>query len=586
MPNWFGIQFGGKVPFDRSASPRRCHAGAFLVPVTGRSARRNRLPAIVWALVAACVLAGLPPAYALTLTRGPYLQMGTATTQVLRWRTDVASDSQVRLGTSPANLVPVADDAAAATEHAVTVTGLAPNTVYYYSVGTKASPLAGGDVGHFFVTPPPPGTADAVRVWVLGDAGTAGPTGFNADQAAVRDAYTAWNKEYTDLVLMLGDNAYYSGTDAEYQNAVFDMYGNTLRQTNVWSTVSNHDTNQSTDPNMATTAYFSVFTIPTAGEAGGVASGTREYYSFDYANIHFVSLDSMASDRSVNGPMLTWLGKDLAANTKPWLIAFWHHAPYTKGSHDSDAEIELIEMRANALPILEAYGVDLVLAGHSHSYERSKLVGGHYGLSSTLSGAMIKDGGSGRAAETGAYAKAPGTRSAVYAVVGSSGKVSGGPLNHPVMFTSLNQLGSLVLDVDGDRLDARFLQGDGVVADSFTIVKTPAKNHPASTMRGPASMHAAANVPAAPSALLARAMSRTQVDLAWKNNAGNETGFAIERSTDRRRFVQVATVAAGVTRYSSTGLAADKTYFYRVRAINASGSSAYSNIANAGATHR
>ena len=65
---------------------------------------RNRLGVVAWALVAACTLAGLPSAYALTVTRGPYLQMGTATTQVLRWRTDVATDSQVRLGTSPANL--------------------------------------------------------------------------------------------------------------------------------------------------------------------------------------------------------------------------------------------------------------------------------------------------------------------------------------------------------------------------------------------------------------------------------------------------------------------------------------------------
>jgi hypothetical protein len=574
------------VLFDRSASPRRAYAGAFLVPKTGRSATRNRIGVVAWALVAACALAGLPSAYALTVTRGPYLQMGTATTQVLRWRTDVASDSQVRLGTSPANLAPVADDPVATTEHSVKVTGLAAGTVYYYSVGTKAGALAGGDVGHFFVTPPPPGTADAVRVWVLGDAGTAGPTGFNADQAAVRDAYTAWNKQYTDLLLMLGDNAYNSGTDAEYQNAVFNMYGGILRQTNVWSTVSNHDTNQSTDPNMATTAYFSVFTIPTAGEAGGVASGTRKYYSFDFANIHFVSLDSMASDRSVNGPMLTWLARDLAANRKPWLVAFWHHAPYTKGSHDSDAEIELIEMRANALPILEAYGVDLVLAGHSHSYERSKLIGGHYGPSSTLASAMIKDAGSGRTGDTGAYDKGPGTKSAVYAVVGSSGKVSGGPLDHPAMFTSLNELGSLVLDVDGDRLDAKFLRDDGVVADSFTIVKTPARNHPASTMRGPAAVHAAANVPAAPSALLVRTVSKTQVDLRWKNNSGNETAFAIERSTDGRRFAQIATVAAGTTAYSSTGLAAGKAYFYRVRAINGSGNSAYSNIACAGAPRR
>ena len=70
-------------------------------------------------------------------------------------------------------------------------------------------------------------------------------------------------------------------------------------------------------------------------------------------------------------PMAIWLRSDLAVTTNRWLVAFWHHPPYTKGSHDSDAEAELIEMRQNIVPILEAGGVDLVLSGHSHSYERS-----------------------------------------------------------------------------------------------------------------------------------------------------------------------------------------------------------------------
>ena len=75
---------------------------------------------------------------------------------------------------------------------------------------------------------------------------------------------------------------------------------------------------------------------------------------------------------------------------KDWTIVFWHHPPYTKGSHNSDSEIELIDMRLNFVPILEAYGVDLVLCGHSHSYERSKFIDGHYGNSRTFSdGTMV-----------------------------------------------------------------------------------------------------------------------------------------------------------------------------------------------------
>src|SRR6185503_453330 len=129
-----------------------------------------------------------------------------------------------------------------------------------------------------------------------------------------------------------------------------------------------------------------------------------------------------------------WLQDDLAATTQDWIIAFWHHPPYTKGSHNSDTETELIQMRENALPILEAGGVDLVLCGHSHCYERSYLLNGHYGLSNSLTPAMKVDGGDGREDGTGAYQKPGGLAAnagAVYAVAGSSGKISGGTLNHP-----------------------------------------------------------------------------------------------------------------------------------------------------------
>jgi len=165
----------------------------------------------------------------------------------------------------------------------------------------------------------------------------------------------------------------------------------------------------------------------------------------------------------------------LAANTNDWLIAFWHHPPYSKGSHDSDWEIELIEMRENALPILEKYGVDLVLSGHSHCYERSYFLNGHYGSSGTLDSSMIKNHGDGRIEGQGPYSKSASgplaNQGAVYIVAGSSGQTGGGSLDHPAMYISLDLLGSLVLDIDGNRLQAQFLCYDGVVDDHFTIIK-------------------------------------------------------------------------------------------------------------------
>ncbi len=405
-----------------------------------------------------------------TVSRGAYLQMGTPNSIVIKWRTDQSTESYVYYGDATDNLTESTGTDTLTTEHEVTLTGLQPNTRYFYAIGDLLGSLAGGDADHFFVTSPSPGTVQPLRIWVVGDSGTA-----DVNAEAVRDAYLSYTgTRKTDLLLMLGDNAYPDGTDQQYQNAVFDKYSQILRQTVLWPTLGNHD-GHTADSATQSGPYYDIFTLPLAGEAGGVASGTEAYYSFDHSNIHFISLESHETDRSPSGAMMTWLWNDVSNTDKEWIIAFWHHPPYTKGSHDSDTESNLLQMRENALPILESWGVDLVLTGHSHSYERSFLLDQHYGTSDTLTPAMILDNGDGRDDGTGAYTKWLGegtpNEGAVYAVVGSSGQTGGGPLNHPAMFVSLNSLGSMVLDIYGNRLDALFLDGAGTVQDYFTMLK-------------------------------------------------------------------------------------------------------------------
>ncbi len=431
--------------------------------------------------------AGLP-----VLTRGPYLQNGTATSVVVRWRTDLATDSRVSHGTVAGQLTTNVNNVTVTTEHQVTLTGLAPDTQYFYSVGSTTAALASGADFTFF-TAPPIGTAHPTRIWVLGDSGTA-----DSLAAGVRNGYSSFGgTRYTDVWLMLGDNAYDTGTDAEYQSAVFDMYPSFLRKSVLWSTIGNHDVAGSANPPL-TIPYFQIFNNPTAGEAGGVASGTEKYYSFDYGRIHFICLDAMTSSRLPGSAMLTWLAADLNATNQDWIIAFWHHPPYTKGSHNSDAETELIQMRTNVLPILEAGGVDLVLNGHSHCYERSYFLNGHYGLSSSLAPAMKLDSGSGREGGTGVYEKPAGlagNQGTVYVVAGNGGHVTtwtGGstaefnPAPHPAMFYSALHLGSLVIDVTGNRLDLKMIRETGAVDDYFSIVKSVPNTPPNVSISSPA----------------------------------------------------------------------------------------------------
>jgi hypothetical protein len=95
-------------------------------------------------------------------------------------------------------------------------------------------------------------------------------------------------------------------------------------------------------------------------------------------------------------------------------------------------------------------------------------------------------------------------------------------------------------------------------------------------------VQAAVSTPAAPSDLSATTVSSSEINLTWTDNAGfNEDGFKVERSSGGNSWTQIATVGPSVTTYASTGLNANKTYYFRVRAYNVLGNSAYTATASA-----
>jgi hypothetical protein len=405
------------------------------------------------------------------LTRGPYLQAAASNSITLRWRTDVPAASIVVYGTDSTNISYIYSSAQT-TEHSFKLSRLKPSTSYFYSVGTSTETLAQGPDCKF-ITAPGNCNTRPTRIWVTGDNG-----GFSSGATNVigmRDAYRSFTgSRGTDLWLLMGDIAYNEGTDQEFQTDFFDVFASDLHQVAPRPAIGNHDTYaQATN---GWFAYLDIFNFLTNGEAGGVPSGTENFYSFDYGNIHLVCLDSMSQSRAPDGPMANWLRADLETTTNQWKIAYWHHPPYTKGTHDSDDEIELIEMRQNILPILESHGVDLVLCGHSHNYERSYLLRGHYGLSTTLQPSMLLDNGSGREQDTGAYIKPVSgplaNQGTVYVVVGDSASWDERYGHHPAMFTDDLSVGSVVLDVNSNRLDAVFLRSTGDIFDNFTIIKS------------------------------------------------------------------------------------------------------------------
>ncbi len=426
------------------------------------------------------------------LTRGPYLQLATPSSVSIVWRTVGETRPSVRYGSDPKHLDQVLEaesiflrtvskDGEPSNERALhsapsgtiqyeaSLKGLEPGTTYYYSVSNGTVMLAGGD-DSYFRTHPAPGKVQPVRVWVVGDSGTA-----DARQAAVYKAMRDFVKKQNrplDLYLHVGDMAYPSGTDDEFQKSFFEVYQPTLRNTVCWPSMGNHEGNTSKGL-LGVGPYYDAYICPKRAEAGGLPSASEAFYSFDYANAHFICLDSHDLDRTPAGVMAQWLRLDLEKTKSDWIIGYWHHPPYTKGSHDSDKEKQLVEMRELIMPILEAGGVDVVLTGHSHIYERSMLIDGAYQTPTTADGVVLDDGDGDPNGE-GSYRKSKGLHAhqgVVQVVTGNGGAKVSRLGTSPVMRRVITEYGSVILDIDGDALTGVMVNRGGVTSDLFSIVK-------------------------------------------------------------------------------------------------------------------
>lgn len=442
-----------------------------------------------------------------TIVRGPYLQCPTPTAIKIKWRTDVACIGEIKYATVGNSLTQSVSETTATTDHTLFLQGLQPYTQYQYAVYQNSSLIEGDDANHRFRTFPVADSVLPIKAWVIGDFGKG-----NSRQQLVRDAFTQYdaNRE-TDLWLWLGDNVYDSGTDAEFQTKVFDSvygYQKMMKYLPFLPIPGNHDYNvispvtASQPPLQHAGPYYDLADVPTQAEAGGIASGNELYYSYDYGNVHFLAINSEIGSLYSNNddwigirlfgtftssPFTDWLHADLQANTKPWVIAYFHQPPHTDGSHDSGAfwEVYMKAMRENITPILEQYGVDLVMSGHSHVYERSYLMKGFYGDLATFDAStMLLQAQSGVDSVGEAYIKytqgANPNQGTVYVVNGNSGSAETAPtLQHPAMKAGYGCdtcIGSFLLEINGNRLDGKHLDAYGNFRDHFTIYKFNTSN--------------------------------------------------------------------------------------------------------------
>ena len=289
---------------------------------------------------------GTTTAAGAVLSRRPYVQQVTTSSAVVGWVTSTPDGERVDVtlpdGTAVTSVAATVDDSAKRVEGEnqmwATVGGLKPSTIYCYALADAAAPL---DARTGFKTAPAADSTDPVRFLAFGDSG-----GGGSDQYALLDQMSQYPYQ---LMIHTGDIAYDSGTTAEFDSNVFDVYKELFRNVSFFPAAGNHEY---VTPGAA--PFRSVFSLPKAPTGG-------QWYSFDRGRVHFAALDTEADYAT----QIAWLDADLAKTTLPWKIVYMHRPPYSSGEHGSDTGL-----RALLAPILEKHHVQLVLAGHDHDYER------------------------------------------------------------------------------------------------------------------------------------------------------------------------------------------------------------------------
>jgi hypothetical protein len=230
------------------------------------------------------------------------------------------------------------------------ITGLQAATGYQYEVILDGQVAANDPISNRFSTPAP----GDLSFLVFGDSGADSP-----EQLALITRMTA--EPGIAKILHVGDLAYEYGTFAQLEANYFRLNAPLMSRLPFFATPGNHD---------YITANAAAFLAGHVAPDGSVPAADRgRYYSYDWGDLHFASIDSNLLATDAASRMLNWLDADLAATGKYWKIVFLHHPPYPTGTHLGDPICVSVQQNVN--PIVERHGVQLVLSGHEHGYERS-----------------------------------------------------------------------------------------------------------------------------------------------------------------------------------------------------------------------
>lgn len=350
------------------------------------------------------------------VARYPHIEIPTPTSVLVQWCTLEPQSTHIEWGETPACTQVVQQDELK-TNHLVSLTGLQPQTQYFYRVITGSDTTECID----FHTAKPTSTS-TVDFFVISDSSPYAGFGSSPEQLQIVEQI---QKVHYDFGLHAGDINQNRGQ--EYELVYYQPYKDILKHTPIFTCIGNHDNYI----DYAQT-YLASFNLPHNNP-----DSTERYYSFNYGQVHCISLDTNL-DYAPGTPMYEWLVQDLGSAMRKetrWTFVVFHQPPWSEGWEGYPGEINV---RTHLVPLFETYGVDMVFNGHTHDYERGFLNGVYY----------IITGGGGAPLESGGQA-----------------------YDYPHVNVYIKQHHFTYIQTDGKTLTLRAINKDGETIDLHTFDK-------------------------------------------------------------------------------------------------------------------
>ncbi|MBX7168611.1 MAG: metallophosphoesterase [Pirellulales bacterium] len=446
---------------------------------------------------------------AFTVNHTPYIQLGNAPLEgynagldqaEILWQTTGTQDTDAftaeyrATGTLPWNgaalNTQIVTGVGGRIVHSATFTGLSFDSDYDYQIThlRDGSPIA--VYASTFHTRLNTNTDDNFTFVTYGDSASGDPpTNFIAVQNRI-------NQIDPSFSLLLGDNVYSSGTHAEYdlrldpsKNAALTTYNKNHVD---YFGFGNHDvgynSGQAARENYSMPIPVEGVTSP-AGLTFDANVEAEENYSFDYGNVHFLTFDTNNwTNTTALNKQLDWAVDDITeakARAVPprWIIVFGHHPIVSLGGHTEhtpdDYYYDQVVSRLGASGV----GVDLLLFGHSHNYQRSYPLTGHVGAAATY----VLDGDNDYAKGAGLPLVVQGTGGVDLGYGANDATFAGSHLAKALDSNTTNplQYGFGKIDVTPNQLTYRYINTLGQVLDTFTITGGPDVTPPSATVAVP-----------------------------------------------------------------------------------------------------